>query len=102
MTDFQTLSAMKTDLKTVNLIEGQFSPSQAADILNAMLDKKINYHKLQRMSITEGNNSDRCIHDSGRIDELLLEKAKLKQILQEARTQGKTLKINSLINIEVV
>lgn len=102
MTDFQTLSTMKTDLKTINLIEGQFSPSQAADILNAMLDKKINYHKLQRMSITEGNNSDQCVHDSGRIDELLLEKAKLKQILQEARTQGKTLKINSLINIEVV
>jgi tmRNA-binding protein len=93
---------MKTELKTINLIEGQFSASQAADILNAMIDKKINYHKLQRMSITEGNNTDQCVHDSGRIDELLLEKAKIKEIIKEARSQGKTLKINSLINIEVV
>lgn len=102
MTDLLTSTKMKTELKTINLIDGQFSPTQAADILNAMIDKKINYHKLQRISITEGNNDDRCVHDSGRIDELLLEKARIKAIIKEAYAQGKTLKINSLINIEVI
>ena len=91
-----------TDKKTISLIEGKFTPSQASDILNAMLDKKINYHKLQVMSITEGDHGNQCVHDNTRLDELMREKARLKEIIKDARQNNKRFSISSIINIDII
>ncbi|MFT6337219.1 MAG: hypothetical protein ACI86M_003885 [Saprospiraceae bacterium] len=97
-----TQNQPKATLQSISLIDGLFTPSDASDILNAMLTKKINYHNLQIMRITEGNHDDPCSHDSKRLDKLKAEKARLKEIINDVRGLGKRMNIQSIIKIEVV
>ncbi|WP_461303074.1 hypothetical protein [Aureisphaera sp.] len=91
---------MKTE-QTINLIEGHFSASEASDIVNSVLDVKINFHKLQRLAITEGDHNDSCEYDSGRMNELLNEQKIAKEFFKQARLQGKKLKMQSTIHISI-
>ncbi|AEE18999.1 MULTISPECIES: hypothetical protein [unclassified Dokdonia] len=100
MKTLQTETATMTDQK-INLIDGVFTATEAGDILHAMLDKKINFHKLQRLSRTEGNIDDACEYDSGRIIELLDEKGKLKSFLSDVRADGGKLEIKSTVEIRI-
>ncbi len=85
----------------INLIEGHFTAAEASDIVNAVLKVKINFHKLQRLSITEGNNDDGCEFDSSRINELLEQQAIAKDFFANARLQNKKLKMKSTIEISI-
>ena len=85
----------------VSLIEGTFSARDARQLLNALLDIKINYHKLKRLSILEGNDQDACIYDSSRIDTLIAQKEELRALFSEMNMEGKTLKIKGDITIEI-
>ena len=85
----------------IKLIDGLFTPSEASDIIDAVLDVKINFHKLNRLSITEGNSKDACEYDSSRITELIDAKLDAKSYFKDARLQGKKLKINFIISIEI-
>ncbi|WP_375239462.1 hypothetical protein [Aurantibacter sp.] len=101
----ETLELLKSDIKNakqnINLIDGCFSSSEASDIINALLKVKINFHKLHRLSITEGNSKDKCEVDNSRINELINEEAFAKAFFTQARLQGKKLKMTSTINITV-
>jgi uncharacterized protein with FMN-binding domain len=100
----ETIMTAAPTLRTeqlINLIEGQFTASEAADIINDVLNVKINFHKIQRLSITEGNSDDVCEHDTSRIDELLNEQILAKDFFSQARLQGKKLKMRSTIHIEI-
>lgn len=85
----------------IKLIDGCFTPSEAADIMNSVLDVKINFHKLQRLSRTEGNVNDTCEYDNNRIVELIDAKHDAKAYFKDARLKGKKLKIESIITIRV-
>lgn len=91
----------KTKTKSINLIDGCFTTAEAADILYALLDKKINFHKIQRLGLKEGNHADTCVYDNGRIRELMQERETLKSYLLEIRGSGCNLKINSTIEIVI-
>jgi len=93
-------TALKTEQK-INLIDGEFTASEAAAIINDVLKVKINFHKIQRLSITEGNSEDKCEYDSGRIDELLNEQQIAKDFFAQARLKGKKLKMTSTIHIAI-
>lgn len=98
----QTEIPTETEIKSINLIDGIFTPSEAGDIINAMLLKKINFHKLQIMKIYEGNHEDPCSHDTERLDDLKREKIRLNNILREVRTQGKNMNIQARIDIQTI
>lgn len=83
----------------INLIDGCFTASEAADIINSVLQVKINFHKLQRLSRTEGFSGDACEYDNGRINELIKAQQKAKDFFNEIRKEGGKLQINSIINI---
>lgn len=85
----------------VSLIDGTFSARDARQLLNALLDIKINYHKLKRLSILEGNDQDACIYDSSRIDTLIAQKEELRALFSEMNMEDKTLKIKGDITIEI-
>jgi hypothetical protein len=89
-------------IQSINLIEGLFTPSEASDILLDIIDKKINFHKLQMLKIFEGNHDDPCNYDHGRLDELKMEKERLKEIIRDVRQAGKKMKIKSEINIVAI
>jgi hypothetical protein len=87
--------------RKINLVEGTFSPSDAADLINELVDVKLNFHKLQRLSLTEGNRNESCEYDNSRINELQTEKQLNKTFFKEVKQQGKRLKITSFIEITV-
>lgn len=86
-------------IQTIKLIEGNFSPSEAADVINAVLNVKINFHKLQRLSRTEGDQSDTCDYDNDRIDELLTSRENAKAFFNKIRQEGGKINIESTITI---
>ena len=96
----EILEQSKTTQK-IDLIDGTFTASEASDIINSVLKVKINFHKLQRLSITEGDDKDQCIYDSGRIAELMNEQVIAKEFFSQARLKGKKLKMRSVIQIEI-
>lgn len=96
----EILEQKKTAQK-IDLIDGFFTASEASDIINSVLKVKINFHKLQRLSLTEGNDKDQCSYDNGRIDVLMNEQIIAKEFFSQARLEGKKLKMRSIIQIEI-
>ena len=66
-------------LHQLKLIEGKFTKREALNILNSVVDVKINFHKLQRLSRIEGNVQDTCVFDNSRIKELISDKSNAKE-----------------------
>ncbi len=98
-----TLTATQTKKEQkINLIDGIFTASETADILRGMIDKKINFHKIHRLCITEGDQDEACSYDSGRIAELMQEKEKLNAFIKQVREQGGALKIKGNIEITLL
>ncbi|WP_298237849.1 hypothetical protein [uncultured Algibacter sp.] len=98
----QSIATKEINLdQEIKLIDGCFTASEAADVINSVLDIKINFHKLQRLSRTEGNASDVCEYDSERIIKLIDAKHDAKAYFKDARLKGKKLKIESIITIQV-
>jgi hypothetical protein len=87
--------------KQLKLIEGKFSKREALNIVNNVVDVKINFHKLQRLSRTESNINDACTFDTSRITELINDKANIKAFLTSLEVNGCDIKISSTIHISV-
>lgn len=86
----------------VKLIDGSFLPSEAKDLINALIDQKINFHKLRRLSLWERDHHDESFFDNNRITQLLQEKKEVIELLKEAKQSGKQLRINGSLNIELI
>lgn len=89
-------------LQSIKLIQGIFTPSESSDILNEIIEKKINFHKIQKLKISEGNHDDPCSHDKARLSELEASKMRLGEIIKEVRSSGKRMSIKANISIEIV
>ncbi|NNM19465.1 MAG: hypothetical protein HKP24_12950 [Croceitalea sp.] len=95
---------METVVRTkqkINLVDGTFSPSEASDIILALLDEKINFHKLQRLSWSEGRADADTRFPDGRIKELENEKVIAKEFISTVRGQVKKLKIKGVLEISL-
>lgn len=89
---------VKTEQK-INLVDGTFTPAEAADVVMALLNEKINFHKLQRISWCEGSNDADTRYPDTRIAELEKEKNILKDFISQVRSEGKKLRINGVLEI---
>jgi hypothetical protein len=85
----------------LKLIEGTFSKREALDIICNVVDVKINFHKLERLSKREGNVNDACTYDNTRITELIKDKSDIKAFLASLEANGCNIKISSTIHISV-
>jgi hypothetical protein len=85
----------------LKLIDGKFTKSEALDIVNSVVDVKVNFHKLQRWSINEGNIKDECTYDNTRILELIADKMSCKEFLSSFSGSDASIKITSTIHISV-
>ena len=102
--DMETKELAKTEKikQDVQLVKGEFTPSEASDIINAMIDKKISFHKLQRLQLWEGNHECETGPLDGRINELEMEKRNVNEFLANIPGKGKNLKINGILEISVI
>ena len=97
----QELVIKKTKTQKIQLVKGEFTPSESLDIVRALIDEKINFHKIQRLQLWEGSHSCNTDQLDGRIQELELEKQKIKEFVAGMRAQGKNLKINGVLEIKI-
>jgi hypothetical protein len=91
----------KTVSQKIQLVKGEFTPSEASHVVLSLIDEKINFHKIQRLQFREGN--DECITDQldCRIQELENEKEIAKSFIRSTRGLGQNLKINGILEISV-
>lgn len=87
--------------KEFKLIEGQFSPDEAKNILMSLFNNKIDYHQLESFSnqIRLGNDIS---FSQNRINDLIQSVENIKEMVEEATAKGKRLKIDGIINISFV
>lgn len=97
----ETLTQTPKTAQKINLIDGYFTASEASDIINNVLNVKINFHKLKVFSRIVGNSNDKCETDNGRIDELINEQEIAKEFFKNVRLEGGKLKIKSTIEISL-
>lgn len=93
------LTKIESKTQKIQLIKGEFTLSEAYDIINALIDEKINFHKIQRLQFWEGNHNYESGQLDGRIKELEEEKRIARDFLNKARSAGGNLKINGSIEI---
>jgi uncharacterized protein with FMN-binding domain len=85
----------------LKLVDGKFTKSEALDIVNSVVDVKVNFHKLQRLSINEGDIKDKCTYDNTRILELIKDKAAVKEFLSALSGNATNIKITSTMHISI-
>lgn len=93
---------METLIRTkqkIQLVDGTFTPSETLDVVLTLLQEKINFHKLQRISWCEGSSQADTRYPDGRITELEEEQKAIKEFVAEVRSEGKRLKISGVLNI---
>jgi hypothetical protein len=95
----QELELVKKTKQNINLVEGEFTPSEAAHIVSSLLNEKINFHKLQRLTLLEGNSDSQTNYVDNRILELENEKSVARAFISKMRKEGIKLRIDSTIKI---
>ena len=83
------------------LIEGQFYPDEAMNVLMTLFNSKINYHQLESFSNQIRSGGD-VSSSQKRIQSLKDSMETIKAILNQADLEGKQLKIEGLIQITFV
>lgn len=84
-----------------DLIRGEFTPEESLEILDYLIDKKINFHQLKSFSkeIREGVVDQMSVQ---RCEELKATKASIREMIQLAREQGADLRIRSTLSLEII
>lgn len=85
----------------VQLVKGEFSPSEASYVIMALIDEKINFHKLQRLQEWEGNHKAKTVELDDRISELEKEKEIAKDFLEKTKKLSSKVNINGILELTV-
>lgn len=85
----------------IQLVKGEFTPSEASHVIMSLIDEKINFHKIQRLQIWEGNHTCKTEDLDGRIKELEKEKEITREFINKTRGLGQNLKIDGILEITV-
>ena len=83
----------------INLVEGSFSASEVLDVISSLIDEKINFHKLQRLSWCEGDSGANTAFPDGRIAELQNEKLIARAFINSLREEGKRFRMEGVVRI---
>ena len=95
----ETKQSSKIETKQVQLIDGDFTPTQAFDILNSLIDQKINYHKIENLQLWEKNHDNDPQPFIDRIQQLEEEKKAIDVYLSKLKKEGKLLKIDGILKL---
>ena len=95
----ETKQSSKIETKQVQLIDGEFTPTQAFDILNSLIDQKINYHKIENLQLWEKNHDNDPQPFIDRIQQLEEEKKAIDVYLSKLKKEGKLKLDDETINL---
>lgn len=92
---------MEIDQNQYDLIKGEFTHEEAEEILMNLVAKKINFHELRSLG-KELRFGEKDMASLKRSEELKQTQKRLIKVLEQAKTQGKNLKIQSAVNITLI
>lgn len=97
----ETKKTFKTEIhaQEIQLVKGEFTPSQASDVTMALINQKINYHKIEGLQNWERNHKYDQEPLNNRINELEEEKRIAADFISKMSEQGKNLKIKGIIEM---
>ena len=95
------LTQIEKATQKIELVKGEFTPSEASDVIMKLIDVKINFHKIQRLQIWEGNHECKTNQLDGRIQELEREKEIARDFIDSKRGLGLNLIINGTLELSV-
>jgi len=95
------LTQIEKATQKIQLVDGEFTPSEASDIIMNLIDVKINFHKIQRLQIWEGNHICKTNQLDGRIQELEKEKEIAREFIDSKRGLGQNLIINGTLELSI-
>lgn len=87
---------------TVKLIDGTFTATEAKDVVSSLIKQKINFHKIHRLSIWEGNENGNTEFDDSRVAQLMRAQEDFVELCRELQKDGKRMKINGILEIEII
>lgn len=97
----KTVHPEATQKHQVGLIRGEFSPEEALEILESLIDQKVRFNEVRKFQRwTNDHNCDTTVFDS-RIKELKIEKENLLEFMKGLQGSGRTISIDGSINITV-
>lgn len=73
----------------INIVDGCFTPSEANDVVEAMIEGKINFHKVKRLQQWLGDCNCETKDAKRRIEELTQEQEKAKAFFAAAQKAGR-------------
>ncbi len=86
----------------IQLVKGEFTPSEASDVIMALIDEKINFHQKQRLQKWERNHDNSSTELDDRIKQLEKEKQTAKEFLANAANLKSNITINGVLEIAIV
>lgn len=95
-----SLDNNQTPPGSFTLVKGTFNPSEAADVLLTLINDKIKFHSIQILNLRDSADKD-ITYSEERIKALKATKAKITELVVQARNKGLILEINSHIDIQL-
>lgn len=89
------------ELQEYDLIKGDFSPEDASEMIYHMISKKINFHEHRNFS-SEIRFGEVDQHSVERIQQLKASLSSFYAVINEAKEQGRNLRISSTISVELI
>ena len=86
----------------IKLVDGEFTPIQASDIISTLIKQKINFHKIEGLQHWERNHDSDTQPISNRIKELEKAEKAAKDFIIEMKKQGKKIRIDGHLKISLV
>lgn len=87
-------------MKTTKLISGQFTPSEAQEVLLEIIDSKINFHKIKNLSSLVRSNQPKRESEL-RIKELKEAREQILALIKTAKEQESTLRIDASLYVSL-
>jgi hypothetical protein len=94
-------SFAEKEVKTVDLVKGEFKNSEASHIVSALIDEKINFYKIQKWQLWESNHSCNTDDLDAKIKELESQKQFTKKWLNSQVLNGGKFKIEGNLQISL-
>jgi hypothetical protein len=89
----------ETTTQNIQLVKGKFTPEQASEVMMALLDQKINYHKIEGIQLWEKNHKTDQEPIFKRIKELEAEKQNVTEFISKMRAEGKEIQIKGTLHM---
>jgi hypothetical protein len=100
--DTKGLTKLEKIKQKFQLVKGNFTPSEASDVIMSLIDEKINFHQKQRLQKWEQNHNSNSDEIDDRINQLEKEKQAVKEFIAAARSLKSNLNINGILEITIV